>query len=128
MPGALDKLINAAKAKLTPKTGRIYYTAYAQFFGISPQCNSVYWNFWSLDPFAQALSLDRRQRMNTLANKVNQAIEDAVTRAGSQVVYVNYVRLFPTSGRSRISAHSQALKRFSTPLGRTRANMHVFQG
>lgn len=47
-----------------------------------------------MDPFAQALSLDRRQRMNTLANKVNQAIEDAVTRAGSQVAYVDYVRLF----------------------------------
>ncbi len=95
LPGALDNLLTAAKAKLTPTTGRIYYTAYAQFFGSSSQCDSVYWNFWPLDPFKQALTADRRTQMNTLTTNVNNAVQAAVKRAGSQVVYVDYVRFSP---------------------------------
>ena len=91
LPGALDNLLTAAKAELTPVTGRIYYTAYAQFFGDNPQCDSIYWNFWPLDPDAQALTSERRATMNTLAKNVNKAIKAAVTRAGSQVIYVDYV-------------------------------------
>ena len=93
LPTALDNLLTAAKAKLNPTTGRIYYTAYAQFFGSSSQCDSVYWNFFPLDPFAQALTTERRNSMNTLATNVNKAIAAAVARAGPQVVYVDYVSL-----------------------------------
>ena len=95
LPGALDNLLTAAKAKLTPTTGRIYYTAYAQFFGSSSQCESVYWNFWPLDPYKQALTADRRTQMNTLTTNVNNAVQAAVQRAGSQVVYVDYVGCSP---------------------------------
>ena len=92
LPGALDALITAAKAKLTPTTGRIYYTAYAQFFDQDDtQCNSVKWNFWP-DPFGNAQPLDaaRRTKLNGLTVDVNNAIQAAVARAGNQVVYVDY--------------------------------------
>jgi len=96
LPGALDALITAAKTKLTPRTGRIYYTAYAQFFDQDDaQCDSVKWNFWP-DPFGNAQPLDaaRRTTLNGLTVDVNNAIQAAVARAGDQVVYVNYDQYF----------------------------------
>ena len=91
LPGMLDQLLTAAKAKLTPKTGRIYFTAYAKFFNEQDeQCNKVYWNFWKIDPFAHALDTTRRASLNALAVNLNSAIQAAASRAGPQVVVVNY--------------------------------------
>lgn len=127
LPGSLDNLLTAAKAKLTPTTGRIYYTAYAQFVGSSSQCDSVYWNFWPLDQYAQALTTDRRNQMNTLATNVNKAIQAAVARAGSQVIYVDYVgsnpfALFPLSlclGFKTLGVHGQSALRSTYHKGKT---------
>ena len=95
LPGMLDQLLTAAKAKLTPKTGRIYFTAYAKFFNEQDeQCNKVYWNFWKIDPFAHALDTTRRASLNALAVNLNSAIQAAASRAGPQVVFVNYDSYF----------------------------------
>jgi len=96
LPGALDALITAAKAKLTPNTGRIYYTAYAQFFDQDDaQCDAIKWNVFP-DPFGYAQPLDaaRRTVLNGLTVDVNNAIQAAVARAGDQVVYVDYDQYF----------------------------------
>ena len=93
LPGALDNLLTAAKGKLTPDIGRIYYTAYAQFFNQdNPQCDSIYWSFWPLAPLTYQQPLDpaRRKALNFLVNATNTAIQQAVTRAGVQVVFVDY--------------------------------------
>lgn len=96
LPGWLDNLLKAAKAKLTPKTGRIYYTAYAQFFNEeTTQCDKVSWDFWNgfLPNSQEPLTSVRRKNFNTLTRKVNDAIKAAVDRAAlgnDQVVYVDY--------------------------------------
>lgn len=84
---SVDSLIVKAVSKLTPETGRLYITGYAQMFdGETPQCDSVSFAFFNAK---KTLIQERRRILNKLALDLNQVIEDAAKKAGAQVVYVD---------------------------------------
>lgn len=88
LPVTLDRLLKIASAKLTPGTGRIYITGYAQFFNeATTQCDSV-----SIALFGRKKLLDQshRARYNELIRYVNAEIAHAAGRAGPQVIFVDY--------------------------------------
>ncbi|KAF2870443.1 SGNH hydrolase-type esterase domain-containing protein [Massariosphaeria phaeospora] len=89
LPGNLDALLAAAKTKLTPG-GTMYVTGYARFWGENSQCDGVTWSLWPNNPAPAYLGLGKRQTMNYLVTKTNQRIREAVERAGSQAVFVDY--------------------------------------
>jgi hypothetical protein len=83
----IDRLLAEAVPKLTPVTGRLYVTGYAQMFGSeSTQCDSVNLAFFNAQ---KPLIRERRRKFNELALDLNLAIEAAVKRAGDQVVFVD---------------------------------------
>jgi hypothetical protein len=97
LPGNLDKLYSAAKGKLA-SGGMAYVTAYARFFDeTSNDCDKVSWH-WYTWPVGvlnyQYLTVQRRKDMNELVDLVNDALRDAVGRAGSQFVFVEYDSYF----------------------------------
>ena len=66
-------------------------TGYAQFFDASTNdCDSVSWKIWLSLFSKQYLTQARRQAMNSLVVKMNNALQAAVQRAGDQVVFVDY--------------------------------------
>lgn len=84
-----DDLLNALKPKLADASSRIYWTGYAHFWDVSTnQCDGVTWAFKYNYGNRQYLTQARRTTMNGLVDAVNQKIQDAVGRFGSQAVYV----------------------------------------
>jgi hypothetical protein len=93
LPNSLDSLYSAARGKLSD-IGTVYVTAYARFFDdSSTDCDSISWHWypWPLGITKyQYLDVHRRQEMNELVDMVNLKIKEAVARAGSQFVLVEY--------------------------------------
>ncbi|KZF21133.1 SGNH hydrolase [Xylona heveae TC161] len=85
---SIDNLISLAKKKLSPD-GHIYYTGYQQFFATDDrQCDKVSWS-WLLGPDKEYLTLENRQKLNSLVNLTNSKIEAAVNRAADSVDFVS---------------------------------------
>ncbi|KAL2859377.1 SGNH hydrolase-type esterase domain-containing protein [Aspergillus pseudodeflectus] len=96
----IDKVLEAAKGKLA-QDGMIYYTGYAKFFDeeLSPECDNVSWAVWYFRLYngwqdKAMLTRDHRKRMNDLVDAVNAKLEEAATRAGPNVRFVNYDQYF----------------------------------
>jgi len=87
----LDSLIQATRKKLAYPNSRIFWTAYAKFFDTSTKnCDGVTWaTIWALGR-REYLTQARRNQLNDLVNLLNSKIEDAVKRAGPQVVFVKW--------------------------------------
>ncbi|KAH7304114.1 SGNH hydrolase-type esterase domain-containing protein [Rhexocercosporidium sp. MPI-PUGE-AT-0058] len=100
LPGNLDKLTAALKGKAN-SGGNVYITGYAKFFAdTAKDCDSVTWAFWFQLGARVFLTQARRSAMNDLVVSVNQAISDAVKRAGPGFVFVDYDQYFSlTEGR-----------------------------
>jgi hypothetical protein len=103
LPAALDALLAAALPKLTPNTGRIYYTGYAKYFNAdTTQCNSVNFAVWEdkdvQNAYKDSLSNARRKQYNDLVDNVNAKIKEAVVNAGYQAVFVDYDAYFQSWG------------------------------
>jgi hypothetical protein len=82
-------MIEKAITKLTPGTGRLYLTGYAQLFDASiSQCNTVSWHIWGKKN-AKPLIQERRDKFNEIARQLNFQIAAAAKRAGPQVVFVD---------------------------------------
>ncbi|KAF2113969.1 SGNH hydrolase-type esterase domain-containing protein [Lophiotrema nucula] len=98
----LDGLIGIAKSKLA-KDGNIYYGGYAGFFDSTDKtCDSVSWNLWGnvYTKTREYLTMSRRQAMNDVVNRMNDALRLAVARAGPQVHFVDYDKYVEmTNGR-----------------------------
>jgi hypothetical protein len=75
-----------------------YVTAYARFFDeTSTDCDKVSWHWypWPVNWLSwQYLDVQRRKDMNELVDLVNAELRDAVGRAGSQFVFVEYDSYF----------------------------------
>jgi hypothetical protein len=101
LPKNLDNLLNSLKGKLS-SSSKVYQTGYAKFFDTSDaQCNGVTWSFWYANLGSwqkQYLTQARRQKMNDLVDATNKAISDAISRAGSQFVFVNYDQYYTKNG------------------------------
>ncbi|KAI9859474.1 MAG: hypothetical protein M1813_006616 [Trichoglossum hirsutum] len=101
LPQNLDNLLNSLKGKLSSGS-KVYQTSYAKFFDTSDaQCNGVTWSFWYAGLAGgqkQYLTQARRQKMNDLADAANKAISDAISRAGSQFVFVDYDQYYTKNG------------------------------
>jgi len=84
-----DNLINKLKPKMADANSKIFWTGYSHFWDDSTnECDEVSWTF-RINVFnLQYLTQARRTKMNILVDSVNQKIQDAVKRAGDQVVYV----------------------------------------
>jgi lysophospholipase L1-like esterase len=93
LPSSLDSMLLAARRKLRPRIGRIYYVSYAKFFGEDdPQCDSVSWSWYQSqlnDDEKLYLTQDKRRKLNQLVELANTEIKAAVERAGAQVVYLD---------------------------------------
>lgn len=64
---------------------------YAKFFETKDDaCDKVSWHFWSAVFPREYLTRPRRQQMNDLVDLMNQALSEAVARAGPQVHFINY--------------------------------------
>jgi hypothetical protein len=87
----LNMLIDSLLAKLSYR-GKIYYPGYAQFFGESPSCNNLSWSVWPNMPAPdrQNLTADRRVRMNSMVDQVNQKIRQVAARASSRVTFIDW--------------------------------------
>lgn len=84
-----DDLMKALKAKMKNKDSKIYWTGYSHFWDDSTdQCDKVTWMFKYDLGIRQYLLQSRRKTMNQLVDAVNQKIQDAINRAGDQVIYV----------------------------------------
>ncbi|KAF2490541.1 SGNH hydrolase [Lophium mytilinum] len=93
LSGNLTALLEALKPKLNEDHGRIYYTGYARFFATDDEiCDNVTWAVWSYESQSakQFLTLERRKIMNDMVQAVNKKIEEAVHKAGDQVIFVDY--------------------------------------
>ncbi len=87
-----DNLLNALKPKLAGADSKIYWTGYAHFWDVTTnECDSVTWAFKYNIGNRQYLTQARRTTMNGLVDAVNQKIQDAIVRFGSQAVYVPWV-------------------------------------
>ena len=84
-----DDLINKLKLKMANFESKIFWTGYSHFWDTSTdECDKVTWSFWYNIGLYQYLTQARRKSMNDLVDGVNQKIQDAVQRAGGQVIYV----------------------------------------
>lgn len=72
-------------------TATSYYVGYAKFFDVSDRsCDAVSWHIW-LNLFTREyLTLERRIGMNGVVDRMNNALRDAVSRAGPQVHFIDY--------------------------------------
>lgn len=96
LPGNLDALADGLEGK-TNNLRKVFWTGYAQFFDDSTtECDGVSWAFWWNGNSKQRLTQARRTRMNELTVAVNNAIRDAVSRAGSEFVFIDYDTYFQT--------------------------------
>ena len=75
----LLQLLNATLMTLAPQ-GRIYITGYAQFFGMSRECDNVTWSVWPKMPEKdkQFLTRSRRENMNSMVAQVNDKLAEVV--------------------------------------------------
>ena len=84
-----DDLINKLKPHMADANSKIFWTGYSHFWDDSTnECDKVTWMFKYNLGNRQYLTQARRTKMNSLVDSVNQKIQDAVQRAGSQAVYV----------------------------------------
>lgn len=85
-------LINAAKEKLNPHHGVIYYTGYAAFFGADDKtCDNVTWAVWrNVEWTKQYLTLSMRRDLNTMVRSVNSILRKATRAAGPNVRFIDY--------------------------------------
>ena len=84
-----DEMINKLKPLMADTNSKIFWTGYSHFWDDSTnQCDGVTWFFKANLGNRQYLTQARRTKMNQLVDSVNQKIQDAIHRAGSQVVYV----------------------------------------
>ena len=84
-----DDLINKLKPKMADANSKIFWTGYSHFWDDSTnECDKVTWMLKYNYGNRQYLTRARRTKMNHLVDLVNQKIQDAVKRAGDQVVYV----------------------------------------
>lgn len=85
-------LIEAAKPKMNPDHGVIYYTGYAGFFGIDDEtCDNVTWAVWrDVEWTKQYLKLQMRKDLNDMVRAVNTIIRKAVVAAGPNVRFIDY--------------------------------------
>lgn len=85
-------LIEAAKPKLNPDHGVIYYTGYAAFFGTDDDtCDNVTWAVWrDVEWTKQYLKLQMRKELNDMVHAVNAIIRKAVVDAGPNVRFIDY--------------------------------------
>ncbi|KAF2811078.1 SGNH hydrolase [Mytilinidion resinicola] len=93
LSGNLTALLDVLKPKLNKGHGKIYYTGYARFFATDDEiCDNVTWAVWSYESQSakQFLTLERRKIMNDMVQAVNKKIEEAVHKAGDQVIFVDY--------------------------------------
>ncbi|KAF2761889.1 SGNH hydrolase [Pseudovirgaria hyperparasitica] len=98
LPKNLDSLYGKLKGKVGQ--GTVYVTSYGRFFDeTSNDCDKVSWH-WFTFPVNwlnwQYLTVDRRKAMNELVDLVNEQIRQAVKRAGSQFVVVEWDSAFGT--------------------------------
>jgi lysophospholipase L1-like esterase len=92
-------LLDSLLTKLSP-SGRVYYPGYAQFFGESESCNNLSWSVWPRMPPAdrQNLTLERRIRMNSMVDQVNEKLRKVVEKAGSRVSFIDWDWTFTQAG------------------------------
>jgi lysophospholipase L1-like esterase len=85
-------LIEAAKPKMNPDHGVIYYTGYAGFFGTDDEtCDNVTWAVWrNIEWTKQYLKLQMRRDLNEMVRSVNAIIHKAVIAAGPTVRFIDY--------------------------------------
>jgi lysophospholipase L1-like esterase len=85
-------LIEAAKPKMNPDHGVIYYTGYAGFFGTDDEtCDNVTWAVWrNIEWTKQYLKLQMRRDLNEMVRSVNAIIHKAVIAAGPNVRFIDY--------------------------------------
>jgi lysophospholipase L1-like esterase len=85
-------LIEAAKPKMNPDHGVIYYTGYAGFFGTDDEtCDNVTWAVWrNVEWTKQYLKLQMRRDLNEMVRSVNAIIHKAVIAAGPNVRFIDY--------------------------------------
>jgi lysophospholipase L1-like esterase len=88
----VTKLIEAAKPKMNPEHGVIYYTGYAGFFGTDDEtCDNVTWAVWrDVEWTKQYLKLEMRKDLNDMVRSVNAIIRKAVAAAGPNVRFIDY--------------------------------------
>ncbi|KAH7074386.1 SGNH hydrolase-type esterase domain-containing protein [Paraphoma chrysanthemicola] len=88
----VTKLIEAAKPKMNPEHGVIYYTGYAAFFGTDDEsCDNVTWAVWrDVEWTKQYLKLEMRGDLNDMVRSVNAIIRKAVVAAGPNVRFIDY--------------------------------------
>ncbi|KAJ3549763.1 hypothetical protein NM208_g348 [Fusarium decemcellulare] len=91
----IETVLYEAKSKLA-EDGMIYYTGYGQFFAdsMTAECDKVTWTTFIHKAHdlagSEYLTVDRRKKMNELVVKVNEKIQTAVDRAGSNVKFIDY--------------------------------------
>ncbi len=101
----LDELIQATRKKLAYPNSRIFWTAYAKYFDTTTkECDTVTWASWVAWGTREILTQARRTQLNDLVDLLNGKIEDAVKRAGPQVVFVKW----EDKVRSKVDTVSQA--------------------
>ncbi|EUC29888.1 hypothetical protein COCCADRAFT_105392 [Bipolaris zeicola 26-R-13] len=85
-------LVDAAKQKMNPQHGSIYYTGYATFFGADDEaCDNVTWAIWKdVEWEKQYLTRDLRGKLNDMVRSVNSILAQAVEDAGSGVHFIDY--------------------------------------
>lgn len=85
-------LIDAAKQKMNPHHGSIYYTGYATFFGADDEaCDNVTWAIWKdVEWEKQYLTRDLRSKLNDMVRSVNSILARAVKEAGPGVRFIDY--------------------------------------
>ena len=85
-----DRVLSEALKKLTPETGRLYMTSYANYFDINTEeCNKV--SFAPISMFQRKrLTKKVRKDLSDLVEKLNVKMEEAAKRAGEKVVFVNW--------------------------------------
>ncbi|KAF2028985.1 SGNH hydrolase [Setomelanomma holmii] len=88
----VSNVIEAAKPKMNPDHGIIYYTGYAAFFGTDDEtCDNATWAVWrDVEWTKQYLKLEMRRDLNDMVRSVNDIIRKAVAAAGPQVRFIDY--------------------------------------
>jgi hypothetical protein len=85
-------LIEAAKPKLNPDHGVIYYTGYAGFFGVDDNaCDNVTWAVWgTVERSKQYLKLEMRRTLDEMVRSVNAVLRKATEDAGPNVRFIDF--------------------------------------
>ena len=90
LAGNIKNLISESKKKLA-KDGILYYVTYAKFFDASTtQCDKVTWAFPTATGNRPFLTQDLREQLNDLVDATNRVLNDVISKAGDQVIAVNY--------------------------------------